>query len=238
VQEEPRTPHRVAFIGHALLDEHVRSSIPRIGPSARSVWSNTSTDREDGRAARLDRIHVRSKTGDEVHLSFIGLVIPSRHFTRAMHERDSLWITDKLEAACRSRRRPAAVSWLRRLHLDRDANCRRVRTSGIALTTGNSLTVGMGAAALREAAREQGIELASSRLAVLGATGNIASTYAALMASEVREIVLVVRKRGSSKLRSVLAGVRAAAPGARVRVVDDLTALAECPLIVAASKYS
>jgi len=205
VQEEPRTPHRVAFIGHALLDEHVRIVDPSYRAFARSVWSNTSTGREDGRAARL-RSYPRSlEDGDEVHLSFIGLVIPSRHFTRAMHERDSLWITDKLEAAVQvAKEAGCGVVGFGGYTSIVTANCRRVRTSGIALTTGNSLTVGMGAAALREAAREQGIELASSRLAVLGATGNIASTYAALMASEVREIVLVVRKARLLEARSVL----------------------------------
>jgi len=236
-QEEPRTPRRVAFIGHALLDEHVTI----VDPSYR-VFDKERLERYLDRAARVvdpivfDRIHVRSKTGDEVHLSFVGLIIPSRHFTRAMHERDSQWITDKIETAVRvAKDAGCGVVGFGGYTSIVTASCRRVRTHGIALTSGNSLTVGMGVAALREAARERGIDLGSSRLAVLGATGNIASTYAALMAPEVREIVLVVRKLGSSKVRAVLAGVRAAAPGARVRVVDDLTALAECPLIVAAS---
>ena len=237
VQEEPRTPHRVAFIGHALLDEHVRI----VDPSYR-VFGKERLEKYLDQAAKVvdpivfDRVHVRSKTGAEVHLSFVGLVIPSRHFTRAMHDRDSQWIADKIDTAVRvAKEAGCSVVGFGGYTSIVTGSCRRVRTNGIALTTGNSLTVGMGIAALREAARERGIDLGSSRLAVLGATGNIASTYAALMAPEVREVVLVVRRRGSSKLNAVLAGVRAAAPGARVRVVDDLTALAECPLIVAAS---
>jgi predicted amino acid dehydrogenase len=115
------------------------------------------------------------------------------------------------------------------------AGCRRVRTPGIGLTTGNALTVGMGAAALRAAAHAQGIDVATSRLAVLGATGNIGSTYAALMASEVREVMLVVRTLRHAKLAPILAAVREAAPDVSVRVVDDLAALADCSLIVTAS---
>jgi predicted amino acid dehydrogenase len=110
-----------------------------------------------------------------------------------------------------------------------------VRTNGVALTTGNSLTVGMGVAALREAARAQGIDVKASRLAVLGAAGNIASTYAVLMAPEVREVVLIVRNLRSPKIAPIVAAVREASPQRAVRVVDDLAAMADCPLIVAAS---
>jgi acetylornithine/succinyldiaminopimelate/putrescine aminotransferase/predicted amino acid dehydrogenase len=237
VQEEPRTPRRVAFIGHLLLDEHMML----VDPSYQAFGKERLEQYLD-RAAKIvdpivfDRLNVRSTTGDDVHLSFIGLVIPSRHFTHAMRERESLWLTEKIEMAVRiAREAGCGVVGFGGYTSIVTGSCRRVRTNGIALTTGNSLTVGMGVEALRTAAREQGIELRSSRLAILGATGNIASTYAALMAPEVREIVLVVRKLGSSRLHALLAGLRAAAPATRVRVVDDLAALADCSLIVAAS---
>jgi acetylornithine/succinyldiaminopimelate/putrescine aminotransferase/predicted amino acid dehydrogenase len=236
-QEAPRTARRVAFIGHLLVDEHVTL----VDPSYRAFGRKTLEDYLD-RAAKVvepmvfDRVHVRSRTGAEVHLSFIGLTSPSRHFARAMLERDSLWLTHKVETAVRvAKEAGCGVVGFGGYTSIVTASCRRVRTQGIALTTGNSLTVGMGVAALREAARQQGIELGASRLAVLGATGNIASTYAALMAREVRELVLMVRRPRSAKLGSVLAELRAAAPGAAIRVVEDPTALVDCSLIVAAS---
>ncbi|HYS19290.1 MAG TPA: aminotransferase class III-fold pyridoxal phosphate-dependent enzyme [Candidatus Binatia bacterium] len=236
-QEEPRTPRRVGFIGHLLLDEHATL----IDPSYRAFGKDRLEEYLD-RTGKVvdpivfDRVHVRSKTGDEVHLSFVGLLNPSRQFARAMHERDSRWITDKIETAVQiAKAAGCGVVGFGGYTSIVTASCRRVRTNGVALTTGNSLTVGMGVAALRAAARQQGIDLAASRLAVLGATGNIASTYAALMAPEIREVVLVVRNLRSSKLGPVLAGVRAAAPNVAVRAVDDLAALADCPLIVAAS---
>jgi acetylornithine/succinyldiaminopimelate/putrescine aminotransferase/predicted amino acid dehydrogenase len=235
-QEEPRTPRRVAFIGHLLLDEHVTI----VDPSYRAFGRERLAEYLD-RAAKVvdpivfDRIHVRSKTGDEVHLSFIGLISPSRHFARAMFERNSQWLTDKIETAVRVAKEAGCdVVGFGGYTSIVTASCRRVKTNGVALTTGNSLTVGMGVAALREAALQQGIDLRTSRLAILGATGNIGSTYAALMAREVRELVLMVRRR-SPKLGSVLAELRAVAPDVTVRVVDHPAALADCPLIVAAS---
>lgn len=237
VQEDPRTARRVGFIGHLLLDEHVTM----VDPSYRS-FSPAGLEEYLDRTAPIvdpmvfDRIHVRSLTGEEVHLSFVGLDITSRQFARARDAKNSRWIAEKIEAAVQVAKDAgcSAVGFGGYTSIV-TANCRRVRTNGVALTTGNALTVGMGVAALREAARRRGIDPAASRLAVVGAAGNIASTYAVLMAPEVREVVLVVRNLRSPKIAPIVAAVEAAAPGRVVRVVDDLAALTGCPLIVSAS---
>jgi len=237
VDEEPRTRRQVGFLGHLLLDEHLTAIDPSYG-----AFDKEALQAYFDQTARIieplvfDRVHVRSKTGDEVHLSFVGLGITSRQFVRAMQERSTGWISGKIatavqvaqDAGCRVVGFGGYTSIV-------TGSCRRVRAEGVALTTGNALTVGMGVAALRAAARAQSIDLATSRVAVLGATGNIGSTYAALLAPDVREVVLVVRSVRSAKLAATLAAVRAAAPRCVVRVVDDLTVLADCPLIVTAS---
>jgi len=108
-------------------------------------------------------------------------------------------------------------------------NCKRITTPGAALTTGNSLTVGMGLLAIKQAARELGIDLRQSRLAVVGATGNIASTYAEMIAPQVGEVVLVGRDRASPRLAAVAAQVKRAAPRIRCILEDDCSALLEHP---------
>ncbi|HEY7037660.1 MAG TPA: aminotransferase class III-fold pyridoxal phosphate-dependent enzyme [Methylomirabilota bacterium] len=236
-QEAPRTSRRVGFIGHLLLDEHVTM----VDPSYRAFDKDGLEEHLDRTAPIIDpmvfdRIHVRSLTGEEVHLSFVGLDLTSRQFARARDGKNSRWITEKIEKAVQAARDAGcSVVGFGGYTSIVTANCRRVRTNGITLTTGNALTVGMGVATLREAARRHGIDPAASRLAVVGAAGNIASTYAVLMAPEVREVVLVVRNLRSPKIPPIVAAVEAAAPGRVVRVVDDLAALAECPLIVSAS---
>jgi predicted amino acid dehydrogenase len=153
-----------------------------------------------------------------------------------MEERATGWIMDKIEAAVDVARNAGChVVGFGGYTSIVTAACLRLRTNGITLTTGNALTVGMGIAALRAAARVQGIDLATSRLAVLGATGNIGSTCAALLAPEVREVVLVVRNRRYSKLAPIVEKIRAIAPNAVLRIADELTVLADCPLIVTAS---
>jgi predicted amino acid dehydrogenase len=80
-----------------------------------------------------------------------------------------------------------------------------------------------------------GLQLSQARLGVLGATGNIATTYAVMMASSVAELVLIVRDPHSPRLQSVVDQIKAAAPETRITVAVDVTALRDCSLIVTAS---
>jgi len=53
--------------------------------------------------------------------------------------------------------------------------------------------------AMKRAARDSGIELRQSRLAVLGATGNIGATLALMMAPQVESTLLIVRDAQSPR---------------------------------------
>ena len=236
-QEAPRTVRRVAFLGHLLLDEHATFLEPSL-----SVLEPDELEEYLDNTARIiaptifDRLHVRSRTGDEVHLSFVGFNLTSRQIAHAMASRDYKWIHKKIEAAVElAKAAKCQVVGFGGYTSVVTGNCRRIKTTGVALTSGNSLTVGMGVSALKEAARELGIELSETRLAVLGASGNIASTYALIVAPLVKEIVLIVRNLTSAKLEPLLDTIRQAAPETSVRVVDNLEELSSCRLIVTAS---
>jgi predicted amino acid dehydrogenase len=85
------------------------------------------------------------------------------------------------------------------------------------LTTGNSLTVGLAYRALLGLLRERGKTLASSRVAVIGAAGNICRTYAELLAADgVGSLLLVHREplAASAKFRDAHRRVCRAAAGA------------------------
>jgi len=64
----------------------------------------------------------------------------------------------------------------------------------IAITTGNALTVGMGARAILKSAEEHKLDLSESTMAVLGAGGNIGSVYSEFLADYVPKLVLIGRE--------------------------------------------
>jgi acetylornithine/succinyldiaminopimelate/putrescine aminotransferase/predicted amino acid dehydrogenase len=233
----PRVAQRVAFIGHLLEPRDLATSDPTLaGLSDEELISFMERTRDMIGPAIYEQYHVASITGQHVHLSFIGLNLFAKQIAEAWRKRKS----DSLRSLVRSA-----------VELARDNGCQTVglggftsilahngeafTVPGIEMTTGNALTVGMGLQALKHAAFAQGIELSHARCAVVGAAGNIASIYAALLAPHVRELVLVVRDLQSSKVGAVCDAVRAAAPHVLIKVTEDMFALRYCHLIVAAS---
>jgi len=240
-REEPETDRRVAFIGHFIEPKHLK------------LWDPSFEFLPDGLIEKLieksseffgtptinERINVRSITGEMVHLSFIGLYVTSMQIERAMRARDLKWLSDQIEAAVALARDDGCqVVGLGGYASILTGNCRKVSTTGILLTSGNSLTVGAGVVALKSAAEERGIELRETKLGVVGANGNIAGAYAAMLSSQVSELVLIVRDRTVALRSNTVKGIRAAHPDLPVHLHEGLDALRDCSLIVSASNSS
>ncbi len=233
--QRPRTKRRVGFIGHLLEPADAMHWDPSLeGLRRHDLQEYMARPSRVLKGVVFDQMNVRSRIGDEVHLSYIGLDLTPHQIVDAMKRRDTDWIMEKVEnAVALARDEGCQVVGLGGYTSIVSGNCRRVQTRGIALTSGNSLTVGMGIEALKCAALQKGIDLSQSTLAVLGATGNIGMTYAMMMASEVRELVLVVRDGRSPRLKEVVKAVEGIAR--KLKVTDDLRDLRVCSVIAAAS---
>ncbi len=121
-------------------------------------------------------------------------------------------------------------------------NCRDIRVSDVALTTGNSLTAAAALEATQLACRR--LSLGRRVLGVVGAAGNIGRVLAEVAADWADEIVLLGRPGAERRLREAAdtlyanAARRADAerrPRAPVRIETDLAALRACNVILAAS---
>jgi len=110
-----------------------------------------------------------------------------------------------------------------------------LRGQKIALTSGNSLTVGTGIAALRRAIASAGMDRAESKLGVVGANGSIGATVCKMMAAEVAELHLIVRTLNTPTLRNLVSELETAAPRTKITVSDNLEKLKSCTVIVSAS---
>jgi acetylornithine/succinyldiaminopimelate/putrescine aminotransferase/predicted amino acid dehydrogenase len=236
--DDPRdVEHRVAFLGHLLVPEDAILLEPSL-----SAFDDDELIEYLENSSRLaepcvfDRVNVQSATGARVHLSFIGLNLTAAQIARGLTGPDREWIMEKVEAGVRlARDQGDQIVGFGGYTSIVSGNCRRVKTKGIGLTTGNSLTTGMGILALQQAASDLGIDIGSAALGVIGATGNIASTYATMMAPMVRELVLVVRNPASPKLKPILARIRETAPNTVVKIVAGVDGISRCELVIAAS---
>ena len=176
------------------------------------------------------------KPRETVHLSFLGLPLTSQHFQDAWRTRQTHWLLKQIEeAAILAKQQGCQVLGLGGYTSILTRNGRRLKTPDLALTTGNALTVGMGMLSLQKAAKQLEIEPSASTLAIIGATGNIAATYALMMAPQVKKLLLIVRRPASEKLNQLLEKIKTVAPSTQVTVSDHLEDLRDCSLIVSAS---
>ncbi len=233
----PRAPRRVAFLGYFSTPLQLGKMDPSLaafsGDELASIIARTSLVVGP---SITDQAHVRSGTGSEVHLTMMGLDVTAQQIA-SLRTQDNLgWITDQIEAAvARARDEGCQVIGLGGYTSSVTASCLRVRTKGIALTSGNALAVGMAVRALKEGAIRQGIDLADAWLGVVGVPGNIASTFAAVMAPEVKGVVLVGKSLNPTRFAPLLKQLHRISPGTSVEVTDSTEALRRCQLIATAT---
>jgi predicted amino acid dehydrogenase len=113
---------------------------------------------------------------------------------------------------------------------------------GVRLSTGNTFTVAVAASRLLATCQEIGITGAGTddRVAVVGATGNIGSALAQVLAGTAlgRRLMLVGRDASSDRLEALAAAVRHAHPSADVRVSTRLADVTETNVVVVATSGS
>jgi predicted amino acid dehydrogenase len=113
----------------------------------------------------------------------------------------------------------------------------------IPVTTGDSFTVAVAVAAIKEAAQRMDINLQTATAAVVGATGAIGSVCAELLAEDVPHMILIGRKDPSApqslggeddrrleRLRQVQARVEAV--GAEAIIATEVSALRQADLVI------
>ena len=236
-RDAPATPLRVAFIGHLAHAGDAIGFDPSLG--ALSLSELESLFEKSARLLEptiLHRENVFSSSGGAVHLSVIGLCMTARQMMNAWRDGDWAWIRSKInDAVALARDDGCQVVGLGGHTSILTGNCRWLQVDGIALTSGNSLTAGMGIRALKRAASVQGIELSGARLAVTGAVGNIASTCAEMLAPEVKSIVLIVRDTNSGRVARLAKKIGHAASHVHIEVTESVSAARDCSLIVTAS---
>lgn len=94
-----------------------------------------------------------------------------------------------------------------------------IDTAPIAVTTGNSLTTAMALEGIRRACEALGVELSRATVAIVGATGDIGTGCARVLAREAGRLNLAARGRG--KLEALAESLDGSAPSDQVRIMTD-----------------
>jgi len=183
---------RVAFLGHFIEAKHLgefdealrRMPVEKLDQFLRKMERRVSP-------CILSRVNVRSKLGDVVNFNFIGITLTSRRIVELMQSGESAFVRKLIDEGIELARRSGCIAvGLGQYTSIITRNCTDVIQRGMAVTSGNSLTVAMGIQGLLKAAQEKRITMDSSTLGVVGAGGNICRVYSSIMADKVHQMVL------------------------------------------------
>ena len=237
VRQKPRSARRVAFVGHLILPEHAvlwDPSLKNIPPSQLESYLEKPSRLLD--PSKFEEVNVQSKTGEYVHLTHIGLNLTSRQIMQAIRIKGMNWVGEKIQkAVIMARDLKCQVVGLGGYTSIITGNGRLLNVPGIGITSGNSLTTGAAISAVNQLTNTMRIDLGHSKAAILGASGNIGSTIAEMLASQVTELVLISREPSSPRIGMLLKRIKEKAPNVQVTSTDQLEALKTCQIIVATS---
>jgi len=205
VKLEPGTQvvARVAFINH-LIDAEMLSDVDPslVGLTAEQKRIFIQRMAPERRTAPIGPVLIRSRLGMAVEFTLYPLCMDSSAMAQYMASGDLGTIREEIAARIRDARADGySVAGLGMYTSIVTNNCQALQVADVALTSGNALTIGMGLEAIEQGCVKQGLDLRQETAAVVGAAGNIASTYASLLSEKVDHLLLIGSGREGSTRR-------------------------------------
>lgn len=198
-----RPVRKVAFVNHLINPELLRSVEPSLAAmndeELRQFVLNSAALKI---SAPLGPIRIRSKLGTAVDFWLYPLFVASEQMSGWLNSGDLEEIRDDIDERLRSAQEDGCeLAGLGMYNSIVTNNCTSLSVPEMGLTSGNSLTVAMSLEALDRAIAERGLTHADLDLAIVGAAGNIASTYAAVLADRVPRMTLIGSVRDGAHAR-------------------------------------
>ncbi|PWB35341.1 pyridoxalphosphate dependent aminotransferase [Pseudomonas sp. SDI] len=202
---DPHTPvvGRVAFINHLIDADAIGDADPSLAQLSPEQKRNfIQRTRPERRVAPVGPVLIRSRLGTAVEFTLYPLCMDSNDMAGYIASGDLEPIREEVgNRVLDARADGNQVAGLGMYTSIVTNNCQALKIADMALTSGNALTIGMGLEAIEQACRQQGVSLAGQTAAVVGAAGNIASTYASLLSESVDRLILIGSGREGSLRR-------------------------------------
>lgn len=236
---EEKTRPRIAFFSHFIDAPSVRDWDPALRALS-DDGAHRLVRRMEGWTSHfpMRRFVTRSITGEEVDGVIFGWPVMPEGYMAALRDRRlyTRMVDDIRDALTEAAGEGCGWAGFGGFTSILTRSCTAVRNDEIRVTSGNSLTAGMAAAAVLRASQEIGLNLADETVAIIGAAGNLGRIQAHLLRPEVGNILLVGRPGSENRLHRIAAELLEGSPlGAEVSITTDLQRLKECRVLVTAS---
>lgn len=231
------SPRRVTFVAHLIDPGHVADFDPmfaamseaerekfldQFGPLGKSVISHQQ--------------EIHGANGERVLFEIQGITASSSYFESAIKTGDGDALQKVREAVAIAQARGARHIGLGQYTSIVTDNGLLVPTADSAVTTGNSLTVGLSLKALKKLLKKRGQSLGDLHVGIVGAAGNICNVYAQIIGDYVREMTLVHREsfEQSPKFQAAVREIlwNSKMDASQIHKTSDLSALINCDAVV------
>lgn len=198
-----RPARKVAFVNHLISPDWLRQVEPALAGMAddelRRFVLNMAAVKK---SAPYAPVRIRSPLGPAVDFMLYPLCVASEQMGGWLSRGELDEIRDDVDERIRAAQEDGCeIAGLGMYTSIVTNNCTALSVPEMGLTSGNALTVAMSLEALEHALAEQGRSWNEIDLAIVGAAGNIASTYAAMLAERVGRLTLVGSGRDGSRQR-------------------------------------
>ena len=195
-----RPVRKVAFINHLITPE----LLAEVDPSLQSLTSDELRSfvermEPNKKTAPFPPVRIHSPLGAAVDFYLYPLCVSSHQMADYLTSgqldtiRDD--IKDRIKAAQADGCEIAGLGMYTSIVTN---NCTSLKIPDMALTSGNALTVGMALEAIKQAVPTKSLPMNDMTVVVVGAAGNIASTYASLLSEKTAHIILLGSERSGS----------------------------------------
>ena len=195
-----RPVRKVAFINHLISPELLAEVDPSLQQLNSEELRNFIERMEPNKkTAPFPPVRIQSPLGVAVDFYLYPLCVSSHQMVTYLNEgnlngiRDD--IQDRIKAAQEEGCEVAGLGMYTSIVTN---NCTSLKIPDMALTSGNALTIGMALEAIEQAITDQHIAIEDMTVVVVGAAGNIASTYASLLSEKCTRLILLGSERSGS----------------------------------------
>lgn len=195
-----RPVRKVAFINHLISPELLAEVDPSLQQLNSEELRNFIERMEPNKkTAPFPPVRIQSPLGVAVDFYLYPLCVSSHQMVSYLNDanldgiRDD--IQDRIKAAQEEGCEVAGLGMYTSIVTN---NCTSLKIPDMALTSGNALTIGMALEAIEQAITDRHIDIEDMTVVVVGAAGNIASTYASLLSERCTRLILLGSERSGS----------------------------------------
>lgn len=196
---------KIGFLGHIMDVKSLDNLVPefqRFSIEDRLGLYRNSSDIRLSTSANTWR--VRGNFGNEIEVKFYVMNRTAEQLIQLMMGKGKDDLDKALKNACLTARKDGCTMLgFGGFTSIVSTNCKDLPiVPGLAYTSGNSLTTGLGVEAIWHGAAKKGLDPANCTAAIIGAAGNIGQVFASLISEKVQHLLLIGsgRKGSSSRL--------------------------------------